>query len=314
MSRNQQRVLFTEVRRSGPRSNRLLLVSILTIVVCGVVRLQRVEAASPSWSGQGQLPTGTPESWADAATRNEVEILQQEGSFSIRFMERKVDSKGDTLREIIESKQGSVARLVERGGKPITAAEDTAERARLQYALDHPDEFFRHHRRDAATRNDAMQLIKMMPKAMLYSFAPDQPQPPGATSKQVVLDFKPSPEFHPPTMMSEILTGLQGRVWIDEATQRVTRIEGHVLHVINFGFGVVARLYPGGFVEFEQTNVGGEHWVFSHLDEHLVVRALMVKTMPEDARMTSSNFVMLPTAVSYQDAIKMLLQKSIPLL
>ena len=113
-------------------------------------------------------------------------------------------------------------------------------------------------------------------------------------------------------MLSELLTGLEGRVWIDVETQRVTRIEARVLHVVNFGFGFVARLYPGGTVEFEQTNVGGNHWAFSHLDEHLLVRALMVKTMPENAKMTSSDFEMMPSAVSYQDAIKMLLAMPLP--
>jgi hypothetical protein len=255
---------------------------------------------------------GTPDSWADAAARNEVNVIQQQGTFSVRYNERKIDNKGDTTRTVIESKQGSVARLVRRNDKPISAAEDAAERKRLQDAIDHPDEFSRHHRRDNSTRADSIQLIKMMPKALLYSYVPDQPQPPGATSKQVVLDFKPDPNFHPPTMMSDLLTGLEGRVWIDEETKHVTRIEGHVLHVVNFGFGMVARLYPGGSVEFEQTNVGGDHWVFSHLDEHLVVRALMVKTMPENAKITSSDFEMMPAAIPYQDAIKMLLAMPIP--
>jgi hypothetical protein len=258
------------------------------------------------------LPLGSPESWADAATRNEVSILQQQGTFSVRFNEHKIDSKGDTLRVVIESKQGSVARLMERNGKPISPEEDTAERERLEYAINHRDEFLKHHRRDSSTRNDSIQLIQIMPKAMLYSYAPDQPQPAGVTSRQVVLDFKPNPDFHPPTMLSDLLTGLQGRVWIDEETQHVTRIEGNVLHVVNFGFGMVARIYPGGSVVFEQANVGGSHWVFSHLDEHLVVRALMVKTMPENTSMTASDFEMLPAAVSYQDAIRMLLAMPLP--
>ena len=32
-------------------------------------------------------------------------------------------------------------------------------------------------------------------------------------------------------------------------------------------------------MELEQTNVGGDHWVYSHLDEHLMARVLMVKTL-----------------------------------
>jgi hypothetical protein len=257
------------------------------------------------------VPAGTPQSWADAAAANEVAILQQQGTFSVRYSEHKIDNKADTTRLVIESKQGSVARLIERNGKPLTAAEDAAERKRLQDSIDHPDEFLRHHRRDNSARNDAAQLIKMMPKAMLYSYAPDQPQITGA--RQVVLDFKPNPAFHPPTMVSDILTGLEGRVWIDEETRHMIRAEGRVLHVVNFGFGMVARIYPGGSVTFEQTNVGGGHWVFSHLDEHLVVRALMVKTLPENSKITTTDFTLLPAALPYQEAIRLLLAMPVPL-
>lgn len=274
----------------------------------------RVEASPrTAVSAEDALPAGDPQSWAEAAARNEVAIIRQDGTFSVRYRERKIDSKGDTTREIIESKQGGVARLVERNGRPITAAEDEAERARLNDALAHPDEFLRHHHRDDGMRNNIIQLVSLMPKAMINTYAPGQPQPPGATSRQVVLDYRPNPAFHPPTMLAELLTGLQGRVWIDASTQRMTRIEGNVLHPVNFGFGIVARIYPGGTIEFEQRDAGGAHWMYSHVDEHLMVRALLVKTMPENVQMTATDIQMLPTVVSYQDATRMLLAEKIPL-
>jgi hypothetical protein len=295
------------------RSIRSIIVRLHVGCLCLGVCMASASAADATFAAvSDNPPTGTPSTWAEAATRNEVAIVQQQGSFSARYIEKKADAKGTTTRDVIESKQGSVARLTERNGKPISAAEDTAERARLQYAIDHPDEFLKHHHRDNNVRNDAIQLLKMMPQAMIYTFVPDQPQLAGITSRQVVLDFSPDPKFHPPTMMSELLTGLQGRVWIDQTSQRVTRIEGHVLHTVNFGFGMVARIYPGGTLVFEQTNIGGDHWLFSRLEEHLMLRALMVKSMPQNTQMSSSNMVLLPSLLSYQDAIKMLLATPVP--
>ena len=265
------------------------------------------------WEAGGQaslaqaVPAGEPSAWAGAAARNEIAILRQEGTFSVRYRERKTDAKGDTTREIVESRQGGVARLVERNGQPITAAEDTAERQRLQDALEHPEEFARHHRRDASMRNDVIQVIQQMPSALLYVYTPGQPQLPGLDARQVVLDYRPDPNFHPPTMMAELLTGLEGRVWIDEATQHITRIEGRVLRPVNFGYGIVARIYPGGTLEFEQTRAPGDHWLYSHVDEHLTVRALMVKTVPQNVQMTTSKIEILPTLLGYQDAIRQLL-------
>jgi len=224
-----------------------------------------------------------------------------------------VDTRSDTTRLVIESKQGAVARLIERNGKPITAAEDTAERARLQDAIDHPDDFYKHHRKDAQQRHDAVQTVQLIPKALLFSYAPGQPQRIEAKATEVVLDFQPNLDFHPPTMLAEVLTGLQGRVWIDAATQQVTRIEGHVLKPVNFGFGMLAKLYPGGTLTLEQTPVGGGHWIYSDLEEHLTVRALMVKTLPENMHIGSSEIQLLPTLLSYQDAIRALMAMPIPL-
>jgi hypothetical protein len=252
-------------------------------------------------------PEGTPRSWAEAADHNELSVIDSEGKTPLRYRQRKIDAKGDTIREVIESKEGNVARLVERNGQPITAAEDAAEHDRLNADIASPDDFIKHHRRDTEVRDEAMKLIRLLPQAMIYSYTPGQPQPKGADGRQVVLDFHPDPAFRPPTMFADVLTGLEGRVWIDAQSHCMTRIEAHVLHPVNIGFGIVARIFPGGTVELEQTHAAGDRWVYSHMDEHLTTRVLMVKTYPENAAITSWDFQPMPSLLSYQDAIRALL-------
>ena len=255
----------------------------------------------------------SPVSWVEAAAKNETSIIQNQGTTSAYYRVRKVDAKGDTTREVIESRQGSVARLVERDGKPITATEDAAERERLQATLADPDGFLRHHKRDSTSRDNALELVRLMPTAMIYSYAPGQPQPKGLQNRQIVIDFHPNPNFHPPTMLADLLTGLAGRFWIDSETQRLTRAEAKVLNPVNFGWGIVGRIFPGGTIAFEQADAGGDHWVYSHLDQHLTVRELMVKTVAVNAQMNAWDFHVLPNPVSFQDAIRMLLAEKIPL-
>jgi hypothetical protein len=260
-----------------------------------------------------EQPEGTPRSWAESAVRNELNVIDTEGRAPLRYRQRKVDAKGETTREIIESKEGNVARLVERNGQPITAAEDAAERDRLNADIASPDDFARHHKRDIAMRGDVMQLVRMLPQAMIYSYTPGQPQPKGADGQQVVIDFHPDPAFRPPTMFADVLTGLEGRVWIDARSRCMTRIDAHVLHTIDFGFGIVAKIFPGGTVELEQSHAAGDRWVYSHLDEHLTTRVLMVKTLPENAAITSWDFQPMASLLPYQDAIRTLLAMPIPL-
>ncbi len=267
----------------------------------------QAQQPSPGW------PQGTPLQWVQAATDQEVAVIQQTGAAAVRYREHKIDAKGDTTREVIVSKEGAVARLVERNGKPITAAEDVAERARLQSDLDSPGNFLTHHRHDAGNRADETQMVKLLPQAMIQEYAPGQPQLPGFAGRQVVIDYHPNPAFHPPNMLADLLTGVAGRVWIDEATQHMVRIEGHVLKPVNFGFGMVAHIYPGGTLELEQTQPAPGRWMYSHMEEHVSVRVAMVKTIPENVRIAASDFRLTNAPIGFQEAIRELLAMQIPL-
>jgi hypothetical protein len=276
-----------------------------TIAVCLLAGVGLAGTRPPAQASP-DLPAGTPQSWADDAVHNEVRVIESADKVPLRYRQRKVGAKGDTTREIIVSREGNVARLVERDGQPITAAEDADERARLTEDLDSPDDFRKHHHRDTEMRDSVIKLVGMMPQAMLYSYAPGQPQPKGAEGLQVVIDFHPNPAFHPPTMFADALTGLEGRAWIDARSHYLTRIEARVLRPVNWGFGILAKIYPGGTLEFEQIHIG-DHWVYSHLDEHLTARLLMVKNYPENNVITSWDFRPMPSLLSYQDGIRMLL-------
>jgi hypothetical protein len=275
-------------------------------------RAQQSTAATPA-AVVASLPAGTPLSWAEDAARNELKVVDAADTTPLRYRQRKVGAKGDTTREVVESEDGNVARLVERNGQPITAEEDAAERARLMDEIQSPDTFFSHRRRDHNVRDTAMKLVALMPDAMIYSYAPGQPQTKNADGLQVVLDFHPNPAFHPPTMAAEALTGLEGRVWIDERTHYITRIEARVLHAVDMGFGLLAKIYPGGTIELEQTHIAGDRWGYAHFDEHLTARVLMVKTMPENTVITSWDFRPMASLVSYEDGARLLLEMPIPL-
>jgi hypothetical protein len=267
-------------------------------------------AASARTQGQAPqtgMPEGTPRSWAEAAANNELGIIDAEGSFPVRYRIRKVDAKGDTTREVIESKDGTVARMVERNGQPLTAEEDAGERERLNEVLSSPDEFLRHQHRSHESREYSKQLVRLLPSAMIYSYVPGQPQSNAAKTPQVVMDFRPDPAFKPPTMIANVLTGIEGRVWIDTRSRHMTRVETHVIRPVNFGLGVIAHIYPGGTVLLEQARAGDDRWVYAHMEEHLTVRELMLRTVAQNTVMTSWDFRLLPSPMTYQDAVHTLL-------
>ncbi|MCU1224975.1 MAG: hypothetical protein JWQ42_3068 [Edaphobacter sp.] len=252
-----------------------------------------------------------PRSWAVDASANELLALHHPGSY-LRYRIHMIDDKGDRVRDLIESKDGSVARLIMRDGRPLTNEEDIAERQRLNDMLTSPSNYAKHVKNDASGRKIADTLLKLMPDAMVYTYVPGQPQTgknPG--SLEIVLDYKPNPKFSPPTTMAGALTGLQGRAWIDAKSRYVVRMEGSIFRGVNFGWGMLAHIYPGGQLVIEQTHAGGGRWIFTRFTEQLTVRALMVKTLNVKANIEASNFQTIGP-MSYQDAIHLLLNTPLP--
>ncbi|GAC1648652.1 MAG: hypothetical protein NVS9B15_07510 [Acidobacteriaceae bacterium] len=227
-----------------------------------------------------------------------------------------VDEKGNQVRDQIETPEGSVARLVLRDGQPITPGEDSAERERLTGLLNSPSAFARHIRNEQTNKKMGLDMLKMMPDAMLWSYTSGQPQPasqanPSKGEPLVVLDFKPNPKWSAPSIPAQALTGLEGRIWVEPETHQVVRLEGTLVRPVNVGWGVVAHLYPGGTVSLEQTHVAGDRWIAQHVVEHLVVRALMVKTIRQKLVYDTYDYQVVP-AMTYQQAIKLLLETPLP--
>jgi hypothetical protein len=251
--------------------------------------------------------------WAVDCANNETLVIQHPGS-TLRYRLHVIDEKGDQMRDQIETPEGSVARLIQRDGRPLTPAEDAAERQRLNDLLASPAAFARRVRHEQENRQMGVHLLKLMPDAMLWSYAPGQPQLPNQPSGEpalVVLDFKPNPAWSPPTFESELLTGVEGRVWIDPRTRRMVRLEADLFHAVNIGWGIVAHLYPGGTVTLQQASVGGQRWIVERIDERLNLRALLVKNVKQRLLFDTADYQPVPP-MPYQQAIKILLDTPLP--
>ena len=252
-----------------------------------------------------------PRSWVVDTVTRELDALHYKGSY-LRYRMHVVDAKGDQVRDVIESRDGSVARLILRDGKPLTEEQDKAERQRLNDMLANPSAFAKHAHSNDSGKKIADSLMRLMPDAMIYTYVPGQPQTgknPGLT--EIVIDYEPNPKFHPPTTTAEALTGLRGRAWIDSKSRQLLRMEGNIFQGINFGWGMLAHIYPGGTLVIEQAEAGNGRWIFTHFIERLAVRALMVKTLNVRTDVDASNFQPI-SDMSYQDAIHLLLNPPLP--
>lgn len=259
----------------------------------------------------GGLLDRTPRTWVADACANELIALHHKGSY-LRYRMHVVNEKGDQTREVIESTDGPVARVLMRDGKPLDQEQDEWERSRLNDMLASPSAYARHVRNSESEKRLADRLIPLMPDALLFRYVPGQPQTgvhPGRT--EIVIDYSPNPEFVPPNTEAEVLTGLAGRVWIDARTHQLIRMEGTISRAVNFGWGVLAHIYPGGRLALNQTSVGESRWILSSFSMQLNVRALMLKSVKVDSNVEASDFQVIGP-MSYQNAIHLLLMAPLP--
>lgn len=250
-------------------------------------------------------------SWAVDAAKNELVALHHKDSY-LRYRMETGNERGHQVRDVIESRDGTVARLIMKDGKRLTPEQDQEERQRLNGMIASPAAYAKHAKNTESEKGMADKLVPLMPDAMINTYVPGQPQSGrNGGAPEIVLDYKPNPKWNPPNTEAQALTGLEGRVWIDAKTRYVVRMEGSVFRSVNFGWGMLAHIYPGGKLVLNQTNVGGNRWIFTDFSMQLAVRALMVKRLDIHSTATSSDYQTIGP-MSYQDAIRLLLATPLP--
>jgi hypothetical protein len=78
-----------------------------------------------------------------------------------------------------------------------------------------------------------------------------------------MLKATPRADYHPPTMEAEVLRGMEGELWIDEATFQWVKVQARVIRPVVIE-GFLARVEPGTRFELEKMPVAGDIWLPSH--------------------------------------------------
>jgi hypothetical protein len=244
--------------------------------------------------------------WAERATQHQLKIQAGDGRYAL-YKLHKIDNKGNTTKLVLETPDGTLSRLLAINGQPLAADQNRAESVRLQQLPQDTKGRAKHRRREQQDNEHASQLIQLIPGAFLWSYAPEQSLS-GYPHKVVVLDFQPAPGFDAPMREAIIYRSLAGRVWIDAGSGCVVRLEARLFQDVNFGWGLLARIYKGGSVAVEQTDIGQQHWELNYFEMHVSGKALLFKSLNYNIQMKASDFELLPHAPKLAEGIQLLQQ------
>lgn len=231
------------------------------------------------------------------------ELHSSNAGHPVRFRLRKQDEEGSTTKDIIETREGDIARLVAVNDKPLTPERAAAERERLDNLLAHPELQARRHKREQEDSNRSNEMVRLLPDAFLYTYRGIVSTPDGPAWR---LSFVPNENFIPPDREAQVYHGMAGELWIDCEQKRMARLDAHLISDVNFGWGVIGRLYKGGTILVIQQDVGERHWEAIHLKLNLTGKILMVHSITFQTTEDGSNYKPVSPGLTYKDAIHVL--------
>jgi hypothetical protein len=248
-----------------------------------------------------QSPTSMSSSDAHALVSRAVHNeLNSHDGLRFRFTIRKSDEKGLTTKDVIQTADGDVARLIAVNDKPLTPEQEAAEQARLNNLLSHPEIQAHRKSREHADESRGDGLAKVLPDAFLFTYAGMAETPSGPAVK---LAFVPNPNFDPPDYEARVFHGMAGEVWIDQRQERMTRFDAHLIADVEFGWGIFGKLNKGGTILVQAQDVGNHHWDETHERLNLTGKELMFKDLIINTTEDETNYQQVPGNWTYKDAI-----------
>lgn len=275
------------------------IVACLAYCVAGIAAAQSATDQSPVWI----LAQKDPAALVRKASHDELERSYGHRA-PMRYRLRKITDKSDTTKIIIETKDGAVARLIAIEGHPLSAAGARNEAARLHQVESDPA--VEVHRRKSEKRDAGRveEIMRSLPSAFLYHYAGAVDTPYG---KAVRLMFIPNPRFSPPDLMSRVMTGIRGDIWIHPGDLRVIRMDGHIFKAVDYGWGLLGSLDPGGGMLLEQKKTDDCGWQLSRLSVRVRGKAFLFKKLQISIEETAADYRLVPVNWTYKDAVTWLL-------
>ncbi|MGB6689693.1 MAG: hypothetical protein WBE76_17795 [Terracidiphilus sp.] len=250
------------------------------------------------------VPAAADQALVERAFLNELRAAQDTGH-PMRYRLRKSSPRLTTTKELIETQEGLVARLILVNDEPLTDADEKKEEERLDALLRDPGR--QHHRKQSEDDDSerALKVLRSLPKAFIYQPEGTDAGDGAPPSPIVKFTFRPNPAFDPPDLETQVLTAMTGELWIDRAQERVVRLEGHLQRDVDFGWGILGRLNKGGWIAIKQADVGEHQWRIAHFKMVMTGRVFF-RSRVFDTEEQQSGFAPVPVGLTYQKAIEML--------
>jgi hypothetical protein len=204
----------------------------------------------------------------------------------------------DSVSIVVQTDQGSVKRLIARGGRPLSADEARQEEDRLERFIHDPSKLAKQRRDGQQDDKNARDLLSMLPDAFLWSVA-------RYSATTVTLHFEPNPNFHPPTLQSRVFAVMNGTVVVDKSQHRIVTMSGRLTEDVTFGFGFFGRLKEGGTFRVERRQLAPGLWQITETHVNIDGKALLFKNIGQQQDELQTDYTPVPGGTTLEQALIM---------
>lgn len=194
---------------------------------------------------------------------------------------------GTQVEYLVDTPEGILSRVVLIDGKPLSPEQQRAEDERIRKMLN-PAQMRRKHKEQQEDAERTRKMLSTIPDAFDFAYLGSYNGPNG--HKLTRIKFTPRAAFDPPNRETMVFTGMQGEILVDETDHRLAKIDGTLFKDVNFGWGILGRLYKGGRFYVEQSEITPSHWDTTKIVLNFEGKELMFKTIHIDDNETSWDF------------------------
>jgi len=208
---------------------------------------------------------------------------------------------GMRLDDQVETAQGPVTRLSLSNGQTPSVEAEQQEQARLRRLLTSTDEQTKHLREYQEDENRIGRILALLPDAFLYEYDGDE-------NGSHRLRFRPNPDYPAHSIEARIFHAMTGTLWVNARMKRLVRLDGRVRDNVDFGYGILGRLYKNGWFQLVRVQVSATDWKTERLEVHMCGRALLVKSFARDTSEQRGGFTSVSTGMSLAQGAALLEQ------
>jgi hypothetical protein len=212
---------------------------------------------------------------------NELRFQDDHTNWMYRLEKEQYGKK--QVEEIIETKEGSLSRLLSINDRPLTAKQQEEEDQRVQELMTSRSAKRKLQRALDADTLQGRRLFKMLPDAFVFNYA-------GGDGNLIKLSFRPNPTFRPPSLEARVFHDLEGEMWVDGKQERLAAFNGHLTQDVKFGLGLLGHLDKGSHFEVRQAEVVPGHWDMTTMSVEMTGKALLFKSIGVQKRENRRDF------------------------